>query len=603
MRFAHVAAMLMLVVVGQVCATDFYVDPVHGNDTNDGSKNEPWRTLQHVFDDGLVESREWESLPYEKGKQFVKKNSGAPVRAGDTIWLLSGDYGDLVIQDFYNQDFITLAAYKEHDPRFRSVRLRSGSHWILKGLHVSGDYRSGQKPKAMIVVESHGFRGPVRDVRVERCVLKSAEDTSGWSAEDWNQRSCDGISAGGSRITLRANCLKNVNFGIDVTASDSLIERNTVKNFAGDGLRGLGNHCVFQYNRVQNCYDVNANHDDGFQSWGRGPDGKVGKGEVKGVVLRGNIIINYEDPEQPHRGSLQGIGCFDGIYTDWVIENNVVIVDHWHGITLVGAIGCRIANNTVIDPNKKRPGPPWVRIGDTKGTASRNCVVINNLTSSLQIARNSTRVKDHNMIIEDPESLFVNPAKQDLRLKRGSPAIDAGRRELAPEKDRVGIPRPQGEAVDLGAYESPEMVLHTSPTLEENESGELSELLTALLISAPIGLVIGVVLRRAKPEWCKSYAKFCLDRKWWLFAPGALFFLVLSITNFVQGRHYFGTFFLLFAFLEAYGFVKYGFHSLTPEEEAQIDAAEPANLWPPGFWKRREGREGDDEGKANKQQD
>ena len=61
------------------------------------------------------------------------------------------------------------------------------------------------------------------------------------------------------------------------------------------------------------------------------------RGEVVGLVLRGNTIINYEDPDQPHRGTLQGIGCFDGMFVDWIIENNVIIVDHYHGITLSGA--------------------------------------------------------------------------------------------------------------------------------------------------------------------------------------------------------------------------------------------------------------------------
>ena len=62
---------------------------------------------------------------------------------------------------------------------------------------------------------------------------------------------------------------------------------------AGNGLRGLGNHCTFQYNTVKNCYDVNRNHDDGFQSWSVGPNG-IGTGEVVRMVLRGNTIINYE---------------------------------------------------------------------------------------------------------------------------------------------------------------------------------------------------------------------------------------------------------------------------------------------------------------------
>ncbi|UCD52697.1 MAG: hypothetical protein JSW27_08675, partial [Phycisphaerales bacterium] len=143
---------------------------------------------------------------------------------------------------------------------------------------------------------------------------------------------------------------------------------------------------TFEYNTVKNCYNVNANHDDGFQSWSVGPGG-VGTGEVVGVVLRGNTIINYEDPNQPHRGALQGIGCFDGTFVDWVVENNVVITDHWHGITLGGARGCLVINNTVLDRNEQRPGPPWICIDRHKnGTAPVDCVVRNNLATDFRNA-------------------------------------------------------------------------------------------------------------------------------------------------------------------------------------------------------------------------
>ena len=50
-------------------------------------------------------------------------------------------------------------------------------------------------------------------------------------------------------------------------------------------------------------------------------------------------------------------------------------------------------------------------------------------------------------------SYFVNPAGFDLRLRAGSPAIDAGSAVLAPPLDRDGVSRPQGGAFDLGAYE------------------------------------------------------------------------------------------------------------------------------------------------------
>lgn len=447
-------AILMLIAV-PIPAADFYVDPDRGNAANDGSAERPWRSLQEVLDKGLVESRAWASLPYKSDSSLVPKHPGAPVKAGDTIWLRSGYYGDLVIQGHYNADCITIAAVEGHTPRFRSVRLRSSSHWALKGLHVSPEFGSGEKPRTLIDLESHGWQGPIHDIVVEDCVLRSAEDASRWSAEQWNELSCNGIEADGTRMTVRRNRLKNVNFGISVSASHSLIERNTIENFAGDGLRGLGDHSTFQYNLVKNCYDVNANHDDGFQSWSRGPVG-VGTGEVVGIVLRGNTIINYEDAAQPHRGALQGIGCFDGMFVDWIIENNVIVVDHYHGITLAGARNCRIVNNTVLDPNDQRPGPAAIRVGKHKnGTPSAGCTVRNNLTSALSVQAGEDMTADHNLIVADPSAVFVDAAARDLRLKKGSPAIDAGVADLAPKTDIAGRARSQGGAVDLGAYESP----------------------------------------------------------------------------------------------------------------------------------------------------
>jgi hypothetical protein len=451
------AITLSLVVVASVSATDFYADPQNGKATNDGSEARPWKSLQGVLDDGLIESQEWNALPYNDSRTLVPTHQGAPVKAGDTIWLQTGDYGDLVIQGLYNSRVITVAAQKGHAPRFHSIKLQSGSNWRFKGLQVSGEHHPGERqpgkrPQTLIAVESHGFRGPVHDVWVEECVLSSAENSSAWSAEDWNKRASNGIQADGTRITLRNNHLKNVNFGLSVSASHSLIDHNTVENFSGDGMRGLGDHCVFQYNLVKNCYDVNDNHDDGFQSWSRGPKGESGRGTVKGIVLRGNTIINYEDPAQPHRGPLQGIGCFDGMFEDWVIENNVIIVDHWHGLTLLGATNCRIVNNTVVDISPGRPGPPRISIGHHKnGTASTGCTVVNNLTTDLKTVPGVT--VGHNLIVTDAASVFTDFRRNDLSLKKGSPAIDAGALELAPKVDIIGTHRPQGAAVDIGAYE------------------------------------------------------------------------------------------------------------------------------------------------------
>ncbi len=432
-------------------AADFYVDPVNGSPGGDGSAARPWRTIQEVLDAGLVESQQWDKLPYSEKSKLVVKNAGAPVRAGDAIWLRSGYHGDLYIERYYNLGEITLAAEEGHTPRLSSLHIRSGSHWTIRGLTVSAEFAEPYRKRTLVDLESHGWHGPVHDIVVERCVIRSVADASAWTVEDWNRLACNGLEADGARATIRDNDVLNVNFGISVGASDSVIAGNLVENFAGDGLRGLGNHCVFEYNTVKNCYNVNANHDDGFQSWSRGPDG-VGTGEVVGVVLRGNTIINYEDPNQPHRGTLQGIGCFDGTFVNWVVENNVVITDHWHGITLLGARNCLVINNTVLDRNAVRPGPPWIRIDDHKnGTAPVDCAVRNNLATAFSNAAGV--VQENNLRIEDPATLFVDADHFDLHLLPDAMAIDAGSSARAPQLDRDRIPRPQGGGIDLGAYE------------------------------------------------------------------------------------------------------------------------------------------------------
>jgi len=430
---------------------DFHVDPVNGSPAGDGSAGRPWRTIQEVFDAKLVESQEWDKLPYSPESKLVAKNAGAPVRAGDTILLRSGYHGDLLIERYYNPDPITLAAEEGHTPRLASLRVRSGSHWTIRGLSISAEFGATYQRRTLVHLESHSWRGPVQDIVVQRCEVASVANASAWTAADWDRLACNGFQVDGTRMTIRDNRLRNVDFGISVAASHSLIRGNLVENFAGDGLRGLGNYCIFEYNTVKNCYKVNANHDDGFQSWSTGPGG-VGKGEVVGLVLRGNTIINYEDPNQPYRGTLQGIGCFDGTFVDWIIENNVVITDHWHGITLLGARNCLVINNTVLDRNRTRPGPPWIRVANHKnGTPPVDCVVRNNLAAAFSHA--AAVRQDHNLTIQDPAVLFVDPDRFDLRLLPGAPAIDAGSSLDAPKLDRDRIPRPQGTGIDIGAYE------------------------------------------------------------------------------------------------------------------------------------------------------
>ena len=444
----------LLCLAAPASAADFYIDPENGSDDGDGSANDPWASLQQVWDSGKIESQHWASLPYEDGAQLEVSNDGAPVQPGDTIYLRDGFHGSFEVRGAYNESPITITAAPGHEPHLSRIQLQSASNWVIRELHISPSYAPEYQKRTMIDASGHGYHGPAHDIVIEGNRLFSVEDTSGWSAQAWVERAASGINTGGADITVRDNELLNVQFGISASGERAMVDGNTIENFSGDGLRGLGDNSTFQYNTVKNCYDVDENHDDGFQSWSNGPDG-VGSGEVVGMTLRGNVIINYEDPEQPHRGTLQGIGCFDGMFVDWTIENNVIITDHWHGITLLGARNATVVNNTMIDPNDTDPGPPWIKLDPHKdGTQSSDLLIRNNLVTRIATDTDQPNVTiDHNLEISDYTAHFVAPDAYDLHLLETSAAIDAGIADGAPDADIDGVSRPQGDGVDLGAYE------------------------------------------------------------------------------------------------------------------------------------------------------
>ncbi len=417
-----------LALAAEVLGATYYLDPAVGSMTNAGSATRPWSTLESVA------------------------KSRFDFNPGDVLVLRAGHHGSPRIRGANNAEVLIRVASGE-TATLTDLNFRSAEHWRVRGLTISPETGAEFKRSTLVSVSADSSR-----IAVERCKIYTTLDSSSWTADDWNTKACNGIEVAGSGNAIEGNHLLNVNFGISVSGAHNRVARNTVENFSGDGMRGLGDYGIFEFNTVKNCYDVNDNHDDGFQSWSRGPDG-VGTGVVRGVIVRGNRIINYDDPDQPHRGTLQGIGCFDGYFEDWLIENNVILVDHWHGITLGGARNCRIINNTVADLNEQRPGPPWIRISEHKNGGPSSGNLIRNNIARVVLADANASDRDHNVESSDYGALFRDHASRDLRLKLGSPAIDKGSPKQAPSEDADRLPRPvdgdgDGKAEwDAGAYE------------------------------------------------------------------------------------------------------------------------------------------------------
>ena len=53
----------------------------------------------------------------------------------------------------------------------------------------------------------------------------------------------------------------------------------------------------------------------------------------------------------------------------------------------------------------------------------------------------------------ETDPLFVDSSGGDFHLSQGAPGIDTGVASSAPDHDAECQPRPQGQGVDVGAYE------------------------------------------------------------------------------------------------------------------------------------------------------
>ncbi len=437
-------------------ADSFYIDPLRGTTQGDGSINKPWRTLQEVIETKKIQS-------FNNRGEVV--NPGAPIKPGSTIVLRSGFHGDISIDGMQNTDYINVVAQKGDSPKVGNLYVFGSKKWRFSGLSISPSFDITFLKKKLVIVKSNFF-GAAEDIEISDNEIFSAPDITAWTVHDWLTKASDGIAVNGNRITAEHNHIKNVYFGLMSSGEHALVRGNTIENFAGDGIRGLGNNSTYEYNTIRDVYSVNDEHHDGFQSWSTGTGG-VGTGVVAGVTLRGNTIVNYTNPNRPLQGNLQGIGCFDGIFSGWLVENNVIATNMWHGIALFGAIDSKVFNNTVVDLNTTQPGPPWIMITNHKnGTPSKNVVIRNNLAQGSVTGSNTANniVSDHNLITKDLSAHFLNPSALDFKLKPGSPAIDAGSSDLSPSVDHDEAMRVDDSKIvntgsgtkpyyDLGAYE------------------------------------------------------------------------------------------------------------------------------------------------------
>lgn len=414
-----------------------YIDSSNTEDQNlrDGTQAHPWASFEEAFAE--TTHFRFSSKPVDLSKEpepTQLRNAEGKVKAGHALIVKQGIGYKSIAPDIYGfhisipsntsvpevEKYLYIIPEEGDVPILEGILLQSAGYFYIKGFklerqpkHLGNSYTPGSN---FVSASAHGYNGPTFNVYLGDLEIETLGDESTWNSTDWDTSIYSGISVGGegTKYIKVENCkLKKVGFGITVSGNYILIANNYINHFLFDAFRGISSYLIFEDNIVSNNYNWkgNGNHNDGWQSWV-----VDGNDSNQFIILQRNFILLSTDLTRPTQteGSLQvgafyfqGIGCFDGPYNFWRVENNMILINHFHAITFGGKDdvskrqnGIEIIGNYVLplhwNATKRDDGTPWIRMQEPY-----NSKVQFNMAMHFSVTQNEpTTIFSNNTVIE-----------------------------------------------------------------------------------------------------------------------------------------------------------------------------------------------------------
>ncbi|WP_017814918.1 right-handed parallel beta-helix repeat-containing protein [Paenibacillus shenyangensis] len=479
----------------------YYVSP-DGRDSQSGSQNSPWRTIQHAAD---------QAVP------------------GSTIYIRAGVYHEQVTirrSGSAAAGFITFASYPGEQAILDGngvkvsglqglIDITDASYVRVQDLEVR-NYTTKSRDAVPIGIYVHGSG---RQIQLTGNHVHHIANTATPSGPDLTGRDAHGIAVYGDQapaalkqVTIDHNELHDLVLG----SSESLVINGNVDGFAVTNNRIYNNDNIGidligfegispdeQYDQARNglvrsnrIYQVSSNHNPSYGK--KLPNHSNSAGGIyvdggKNSVIERNYSYDNDigiEIASEHKGrSTSGM----------IVRSNLIYHNRQTGIAMGGydeqrgsTTDSRIVNNTLYHNDTLGAGNGQLLIQyDTRRNVIRNNIMVAGDGGVLiynQYTRNSGNKVDHNLYFSqggsadsswiwkgkeysglqayrkgsgnDAHSLFANPqfvdaGTNDYHLQSSSPAVDTGYTDpgLRNSKDMDGQPRTSGSAVNMGAYE------------------------------------------------------------------------------------------------------------------------------------------------------
>jgi Right handed beta helix region len=417
----------------------WYIDPVHGATKaagGNGSQAHPWNSLEAVFVTTtgytypLLTTAPYKYWPAgAAGYEFTTGPGAGPIKPGDEILLMSGNYGNIGVGNYLNElslpSFLTIAAAPGQTPVLTALSIVSTNMLQFIGLKVQSLAPATLSGAYLVEVKDQGASYPTSNIVFNNMTISSQDDISGWTQAQWIANGRNGFGAGiGAAaaadntkcISMSGSHITNVRFGAFLGAGSLVFSGNQIDHFGDDALDYATNNLTITKNYIHDAINVgDGNHPDAMQGViGLLPAG-VATNTYENILIDSNTVIRQVDPNLPFPNLLQGIDAFNSDWENVTVTNNVVITSACYGISYQGLQNGLIANNTVLmDGLIATPGgcKPQVSVG----AGSTNVAVRNNLANSIAVDNRQAGVEaDHNLGLSTANPTFfwyVNGAAQ-----------------------------------------------------------------------------------------------------------------------------------------------------------------------------------------------